>query len=356
MKNPFNPTFGDVPALFLDKEQQVTKLVSLIQQSDFARSFFVTGVRGSGKTAFLTRVSNEFQADSNCYPIDLLNKNGILTSLARQLYEQSKPRALRIFDSIKSISIGNISIGRDTEVANVDQMLDHLMQHVAKQQKYVVITIDEVTNTKPIRDFAQVFSALKRKGYPIFVIMTGLPDLILDIQNDEKLTFLLRSEKINMVPLSITDITVNYQQVFNCSFEGAGKLAKMTMGYSYAFQLLGYLLFNELDQRPFSPQLINQVSPVYHGLLFENAYQKIFTGLSDLDRQYLIAVNGHHKLSEICQIMGKNKVFVSQYRRRAIERHLVRPSGYGYVDYTLPSFDHYITQVQDPASPYYLGY
>lgn len=39
MKNPFNPTFGDVPALFLDKEQQVTKLVSLIQQSDFARSF-----------------------------------------------------------------------------------------------------------------------------------------------------------------------------------------------------------------------------------------------------------------------------------------------------------------------------
>lgn len=249
--NPFNPTFGDVPVLFLDKDQQVNKLTTLIQNSSFARSFFITGVRGSGKTAFLTRVSRNFQNDPNCYTIDLLNKEGILTSLARQLYELSKPKATQIFDSIKSISLGGIGISRDTEAPNVDQMLDHLMIHIKDQHKYVVITIDEVTNSKPIRDFAQVFNALKRKSYPIFVIMTGLPELILDIQNDEKLTFLLRSEKINMTPLSVADISINYMQVFNCSFEEAGKLAKMTLGYSYAFQLLGYLIFEKMNNQPF---------------------------------------------------------------------------------------------------------
>jgi hypothetical protein len=36
--------------------------------------------------------------------------------------------------------------------------------------------------------------------------------------------------------------------------------------------------------------------------------------------------------------------------------HLALPSDYDYVDYTLPYFDHYITQVQGPDSPYYLGY
>lgn len=51
-KNPFNPTFGDVPNIFLDKQKQVDEL---IQTSDFARSFFITGVRGSGKTSFLTK-------------------------------------------------------------------------------------------------------------------------------------------------------------------------------------------------------------------------------------------------------------------------------------------------------------
>lgn len=356
MTNPFNPTFGDVPTLFLDKNRQVDKLIKLIQESSFARSFFITGVRGSGKTAFLTRVSQQFQKDPNCYLVDLLNKGGILTSLARQLYGLSKPRVTQLFASIKSLSIGGVSISRDSEAPNVDQMLDQLMQHIADQQRYVVVTIDEVTNSKPIRNFAQVFSTLKRKGYPIFVLMTGLPDLVLDIQNDDKLTFLLRSEKINMTPLSIADISMTYQQVFKCSFTVAEKLAKMTGGYSYAFQLLGYLLFNQLDGQPLTKQAITQISPAFHSLLFENAYQKIFVSLSELDRQYLIAIAGHHKLAEVGKIMKKDKVFVSQYRRRAIERHLVEPSGYGYVRYTLPHFDEYIQQIQNPDSPYYLGY
>ena len=51
-KNPFNPTFGDVPNIFLDKQKQVDELIQTIQTSDFARSFFITGVRGSRKTSF----------------------------------------------------------------------------------------------------------------------------------------------------------------------------------------------------------------------------------------------------------------------------------------------------------------
>lgn len=56
-KNPFNPTFDDVPNIFLDKQKQVDELIQTIQISDFARSFFITGVRGSGKTSFLTKIS-----------------------------------------------------------------------------------------------------------------------------------------------------------------------------------------------------------------------------------------------------------------------------------------------------------
>lgn len=56
-----------------------------------------------------------------------------------------------------------------------------MMAEIQAKHHYVVITIDEVSNSESIRDFAQLFSALKRKQYPIYVIMTGLPELVLDI-------------------------------------------------------------------------------------------------------------------------------------------------------------------------------
>lgn len=49
---PLNPTFGDVPKIFLDTDTRINDLISKIKTSDFARSFFITGVRGSGKTVF----------------------------------------------------------------------------------------------------------------------------------------------------------------------------------------------------------------------------------------------------------------------------------------------------------------
>ena len=73
--------------------------------------------------------------------------------------------------------------------------------------------------------------------------MTGLPELVLNIQNNKKLTFLLRSEKIVMTPLNNAAMVQTYQKVFDCPIEIAIKMAHLTAGYSYAFQLLGYLTF-----------------------------------------------------------------------------------------------------------------
>lgn len=60
VNNPFNPTFGDVPKIFLDTDTRINDLISKIKTSDFARSFFITGVRGSGKTVFLNAVAQNW--------------------------------------------------------------------------------------------------------------------------------------------------------------------------------------------------------------------------------------------------------------------------------------------------------
>lgn len=133
-------------------------------------------------------------------------------------------------------------------------------------------------------------------------------------------------------------------------------MAKMTGGYAFAFQLLGFLLFDQLNGKILESADLDKVSIPFQLQLFDNAYQKIFIDLSEWDRKYLLAVRGDKRLRDVVKILGKDKVFVAQYRRRAIERKLIISAGYGLVQYTLPYFDEYLKQTKDPDSAYYWGY
>lgn len=195
MKNPFNPTFGDVPQIFLknNADSELHKIINMIVDSDYARSIFITGVRGMGKTSLMMSVSEYFEKNSGYYIVDLINKEGIVNSLVRLLASQVGSQLQKTLRDITAFSIdsplGGISINKHNEASNIDVALNELMAGIEKQHKRVLITLDEVDNSKPIRDFVQIFSSLKRKKYPVYLVMTGLPDLVLNLQNDDKLTF-----------------------------------------------------------------------------------------------------------------------------------------------------------------------
>lgn len=350
MRNPFNPTFGDVPQLFID-DGESEKLVELIRNSDFARSFFVTGVRGAGKTSFMSKVMKKFAEDKNCYAINLINKEDMVDTLCSKLANAIH----RIHGTIDSVSVSGVSVKTLlTEMSN-EERLESLLRKVKKQGKYVVIAVDEVTNTPTIRSFAQYFSLLKQQDYPIFVIMTGLPDLILNIQNDDKLTFLLRSEKIYLGELSSAQILEEYCRVFHGEMVVMSKMTQAVEGYSYAFQLLGYLLFERCQGKIPSNDDLNAVMDDFKNRLFENAYQKIFLGLSDMDCEFLLAMQKNAEFGEIVNQMQKSKVYVAQYRKRLIDRCLISPQIRGRLKFNLPFFDEYLKAVQNPDSIFYLG-
>ncbi|WP_281830243.1 MULTISPECIES: ATP-binding protein [Lactobacillus] len=336
MRNPFNPTYSDVPKIFLDTDLRVNELISTIQESEFARSFFITGVQGSGKTVFLNVVAHKLRDDSNCYHVNVLNQDNLVLSLTKKLLAITETPLQKIIDSISSVNLKGLNFDLSDPNSEYDVILEKILDRV--------------------RRLAQVFNELKGENYPIFILLTGLPDLILDIQNESKLTFLLRSEKIYTLPLKNADIVSSYVKFFHFSLSIASQMSTMTKGYSYAFQLLGFLLFNKVAGEIPTQKDLDNIKIEYQLNLFDNAYQKIFTELSDWDRKYLIAVAGNKKLQEVTKILQKDKVFVAQYRRQDIERRLIVPAGYGLVRYTLPYFEEYIRQVQDPNSPYYFGY
>ena len=57
------------------------------------------------------------------------------------------------------------------------------------------------------------------------------------------MTFLIRAQKIYMSPLNLLAISKSYNQLLSMDEKEARKAAKETKGYAFAFQLLGYLLY-----------------------------------------------------------------------------------------------------------------
>ena len=58
--NPFNSTFGDVPKIFLDISKQINIVIKVLEElvSPYQITI-VYGLRGSGKTTFLSDISNQ---------------------------------------------------------------------------------------------------------------------------------------------------------------------------------------------------------------------------------------------------------------------------------------------------------
>ncbi len=70
--------------------------------------------------------------------------------------------------------------------------------------------------------------------------MTGLYDNINDLRNEKNLTFLYRAPRMELLPLNLSNIADNYRKNLNIGDEEAERMAKLTRGYSFAFQVLGY--------------------------------------------------------------------------------------------------------------------
>ena len=199
----------------------------------------------------------------------------------------------------------------------------------------MVITIDEVMHDDNMRHFASQFQIFVRKDYPVFLLMTGLYENIYAIQNDPALTFLLRTPKISLEPLSLHQITKQYAYIFQIDEDSAKNLARITKGYAFAFQALGRLYYEHNDEMELGEILLK-----LDDMLDDFVYKKIWSSLSRQDKDVVLAIKKDEtKVSEICKKTGMTSAVFSKYRERLIKRGIIMSTGHGYVSLTLPRFE-----------------
>lgn len=315
----------------------------------------VYGQRGVGKTAFLADVCRSFADDPSWIVTNLPPSGNLLQGLAQQVVAKS-PRDLRkVLDSLEGVSVSafGVQVGYDRQDflgTDYQTVLERLLGRLRERGMYVLIAIDEVTASEDIRLFASVYQILMRENLPVALIMTGLPKNVFELQNDKVLTFLLRSARVMLPPLDLASVKLSYKK----TFESAGRaidgetlngMARATRGYAYAFQLLGYLLW-ETGEAHMGQAALDGVLDDYREQLYRNAYAKIYEGLSPMDQRFLLAMAHDGRptvaMSAVAEQTGKAANYLSNYRRRLIDDQVIESAGYGLVRFTLPFFADYV--------------
>ena len=91
--NPFNPSFGKVPTVFLDRNKLVNTVTKNLENPNSPyQTTLIYGLRGVGKTSFLTDVSKNVAKKKNWIVVNLVPNDKILPTLIEGIYKQSTPK------------------------------------------------------------------------------------------------------------------------------------------------------------------------------------------------------------------------------------------------------------------------
>lgn len=337
--NPFDISFGKKPIEVISRFRLTKEITDTLTAEQITQQIYLlTGVRGSGKTVLMNSIANDLESEKKWIVIRLNPVRDLLQSLGAKLCSQKNCLALfRQAEIDLSIFGMGINIDNDHPVADVETAIERMLLSLKKHNKRVLVTIDEVTDNSYIREFCSAFQILTGEELPIFLLMTGLYDNIEELQNEKNLTFLYRAPKVRMDPLNLGTIASRYGQIFSLSIEEARRLSALTKGYPFAFQALGYSLWNHGAEK-------DAYMDDYRQILEEYVYEKIWSELSVKDRFITkgIANCPDGRIQTINSYLGLKTNEINQYRKRLMRKGIVSGEEYGRLHFTLPLFDQFV--------------
>ena len=341
MNNPFTLSFGKKPLQYISRLSQTQQILETFQAPVPSNQIFmITGVRGSGKTVMMTNIAHELKADDSWIVIELNPTRDLLQSLAAKIYSLPEMHARFLNARLDFSAFGlGVSVENSAPATDIENVLELMLDQIKESGKRLLITIDEVTCSEYIRIFVSSFQIFLRQEQPIFLLMTGLYENLYDLQNDKSLTFLYRAPKLLLEPLNYTAVRNHYMKIFNIDTESASKMTSLTKGYPFAFQVLGYLYWENR-----STKNIDEILPEYDQYLEEYVYNKIWSELSEQDQRILLSISPDDglKVKELRTRLQMSSELFSVYRDRLRRKGVIDTHEYGKVSFSLPRFSNFV--------------
>ncbi len=339
--NPFTLSFGNRPFEYVSRETDKRDLIEkLNSETPMSHCFIITGVRGSGKTVMLNTISKQLKEDESWIVIGLNPEDDMREAFAAKLYSSARIKHLFLEKDFSFSFQGlTFSLSGKNPVLNVEDLLSKMMNAISKKGKKVLLCIDEASNNAYMRKFALTFQMLIGEDYPLFVLATGLFENISSLENEKNMTFLIRAPKTYLTPLNFPSIAASYEAKLGLEKEIAIAAAKLTKGYAFAFQLLGYLMFEQRKK-----EVDEELLSCFDESLDEYAYSKIWSALSEVERKIVASFDSNSPVavSLILERTKLSKGYFCRYRDRLIKKGVLMSPERGKLSFALPRFKEFI--------------
>ena len=346
-QNPFTHTYGNAGQAYIDMKWADKAINNFDYDKPTEYVYKITGVRGGGKTVVLSDIIKYYRqkvnADKGWLVYDLSSARDPLHTLVSYLSnEKFAGRGKKLSGINISASVGVIGGSISTENSAGDAYyddeveLDKLLNKAFGKDKRILICIDDIAKTDAMVAFCSVYAKYIRTEKPVYLICTGLYSNVEALGRVKNLTFFRRAETIEVGSLSDVSITTKYRKLLNIDIEEARKLARLTKGYAYAYQVLGSLYFNKRGN-----DTIEDLMDDYDEIIFSQSYEKIWEELTEGEHKLVEIILDHKKREDILAKMEKPKNY-SEYRSSLIKGGIIRESKRGEVDFCLPHFEEYV--------------
>jgi type II secretory pathway predicted ATPase ExeA len=355
MKNPFHPSYGVLPRVFLGREEILRDFMYGLENDagDPNRSTAITGARGTGKTVVLKEIENE------ALQIGWISVYSLMKiDLLEDIFEETKRKCREHIESdpkrrITGISVGKFSISwENIESENRwETKMHNLLSQLTKKDVGVIFEIDEVAgNSEELRRFAAFFQQ-HINDFEIALIMAGVPHQLDSIFTDKVISFLRRSRLKQLGLLSISESKSLLRKTFALSHksiteEALDHIAVKSGGFPYLIQLLGYETWESSSATIDIPQARVGIerAEVYIG---SSLIELVLQDLSLMDKKFVHALAEMETPVKINDLMAKTEFDrnkLNQYRRRLIREGIVHSPERGYVDFVIPYMKDYLRE------------
>lgn len=341
--NPFCLSFGKEPDRYVERTEaysQITETFDSISPSN--NCYLIMGVMGIGKTVLLSTILNDYREKNDWVVVSLNAGRNLLEMFAAGLYEDARLQKNFIEASLNLSRFGiGLDIKKNPPISDIQIAIEKMVRIVNDKGIRILITIDDVTKNKDVISFACAFQDLLSKRMPVYLLMTGLYENIYNLQRDKRCSFLLRAEKVNVGPLNLIGMTNQYMQTFQCNKNEALKMATFTKGYSYAFQALGYIMWDKDCS-------LEEAIPAFDEKMASYCYEKVWDDLSEKEKEIitLLALNGEMRTGEVAAKIGVTDKTFSVQRDRLIKKGIIDGSVYGIVRIALPRFEEFVNFIR----------
>ena len=340
-ENPFSIAFGMEPQQYIERLSQIDEIENtFLAEQPSNRVFMITGVRGSGKTVLLSQLSDSFSDRKEWIVVNASADSDIVNKTAARLY--SKRELKNMFENAKldfsALGLG-MSIESGHQIFDIEIALEEMLSELKRKNKKVLILIDEIVNNEHVRTFSGTFQLLIRQKLPVCLVMTGLYENIYNLKNEKSLTFLYRAPKIILEPLSLNPIAGSYKKVLGIDDDTARKMARLTKGYPFAYQVLGYLYWKNYNDNGVNGG-VEDLLESFDYYLDNYVYEKIWSELSPMEKKIISVLEDDipGKVADVREKLSLSSGEFSVYRDRLNKKGLIDTNTYGYVSPKLPRF------------------